>query len=221
LSGCHALFSSDIIAAPLAVGRMQASVRAGASLNHGVCVEKRWTTVSAIALFGSSRRHGNTGQLLDHIAGGLGIEVVDLAGLRMSPYDYEHRNRDDDFEPLMRRVLGFDQIIVASPVYWYSVSPPLKIFLDRISDFLDIPELLSEGRRLRGKTGYIVCTSVYEHAPAPFVGALRDTFEYLGMRFGGMVHVDCREGYSRSDHESDVTAFARLISAPRDVEPVA
>ncbi|MEO6080741.1 MAG: NAD(P)H-dependent oxidoreductase [Steroidobacteraceae bacterium] len=171
---------------------------------------------SAIALFGSSRRHGNTGQLVDHIAAKLDIEVVDLGLLRMSPYDYEHQNRTDDFEPLMKRVLNVDHIIVASPVYWYSVSPPVKIFLDRISDYLDIPELLEEGRRLRGKAGYIACTSIYESAPTPFVGALMDTFAYLGMRFGGMVHANCREGYSRSIHESEVAAFAGLISAPRN-----
>jgi multimeric flavodoxin WrbA len=87
---------------------------------------------SAIALFGSSRRYGNTGRLLDDTAARLDIEVVDLGHMRMSPYDYEHRNRDDDFEPLMKRVLEFDHIIVGSPVYWYSVSPPVKIFLDRI-----------------------------------------------------------------------------------------
>ncbi len=34
---------------------------------------------STIALFGSSRRNGNTGQLMDAIAGELQIEVVDLA----------------------------------------------------------------------------------------------------------------------------------------------
>jgi len=173
---------------------------------------------SAIVLFGSSRRHGNTGQLMDHIAAVLDIEVVDLGQLRMSPYDYEHRNRSDDFEPLMKRVLDFDQIIVVSPVYWYSVSPPVKVFLDRISDYLDIPELLTDGRRLRGKTGYIVCTSIYDSAPTPFVGALTATFAYLGMHFGGMVHANCSEGYSRSICESEVAAFARLISAPRNAE---
>lgn len=171
---------------------------------------------SAIALFGSSRRHGNTGQFIDHIGAELDIEVVDLGQLRMSPYDYEHRNRGDDFEPLMTRVLEFDHIIVASPVYWYSVSPPLKVFLDRISDYLDIPELLAEGRRLRGKTGYIVCTSIYESAPASFVDALTATFTYLGMHTGGMVHANCSEGYSRSIHESEVAAFARLIGGPRN-----
>jgi multimeric flavodoxin WrbA len=168
----------------------------------------------AIALLGSSRRHGNTGQLLDHIAAARDIEVVDLAQLRISPYDYEHRNRDDDFEPLMQRVLDFDHVILASPVYWYSVSPPVKIFLDRISDYLDIPELLADGRRLRGKTGYIVCTSIYENAPASFVGALTATFAYLGMNFGGMVHANCRDGYAPTTCEAEVAAFADLFAEP-------
>ena len=167
---------------------------------------------TAIALFGSSRRHGNTGQLVDDVAARLEVDVVDLGQLRISPYDYEHRNRDDDFEPLMRRVLAFDHIILASPVYWYSVSPPLRIFLDRISDYLDIPELLPDGRRLRGKTGYIVCTSIYENASASFVEALTATFGYLGMRFGGMVHANCRDGYSRASSEAEVAAFAALVT---------
>jgi multimeric flavodoxin WrbA len=171
---------------------------------------------SAIALFGSSRRLGNTGQFLDHIAAEMDVEVVDLGQLRMSPYDYEHRNRDDDFEPLMKRVLAFDRIIVASPVYWYSVSPPVKVFLDRISDYLDIPELQPEGRRLRGKEAYVVCTSIYDVAPTPFVESMTATFSYLGMHFGGVAHANCSEGYSRSIHESEVAAFVSLLMAPRD-----
>jgi multimeric flavodoxin WrbA len=116
----------------------------------------------------------------------------------------------------MKKILEFENIIVVSPVYWYAVSPPVKVFLDRVSDFLEIPELLDAGRHLRGKSGYIVCTSVYEHAPGPFVNALTDTFKYLGMRFGGMAHANCREGYSRILHEPEVQEFARLVRAPRD-----
>jgi len=62
--------------------------------------------LSTIALLSSSRRLGNTGQLIDRIASELNIEVVDLASQRFSAYDYEHRNRNDDFEPLMKRVLA-------------------------------------------------------------------------------------------------------------------
>jgi multimeric flavodoxin WrbA len=165
----------------------------------------------AIALFSSSRRHGNTGQFLDRIAAELSTDIIDLASKRISPYDYDHRNRGDDFEPLMHRVLEFDHIILASPVYWYALSPPLKVFLDRISDFLDLPELLDHGRRLRGKTAHIVCTSVYDEAPKSFIASLVDTFDYLGMRLGGVAHVNCRDGYQPSRHDSKASEFALLV----------
>ena len=80
----------------------------------------------------------------------LQIEVVDLSRKNISAFDYEHRNRHDDFEPLIARVLEFEQIIFASPVYWYAVCPPMKTFLDRLSDLLELPDLLAKGRRLRG-----------------------------------------------------------------------
>ncbi|HET9662651.1 MAG TPA: NAD(P)H-dependent oxidoreductase [Burkholderiales bacterium] len=167
--------------------------------------------LSTIALFASSRRNGNTGQLMDCIAQELDIEVVDLATRSMSCYDYEHRNRIDDFEPLMQRILAFEQIIFASPVYWYAVSPPMKIFLDRVSDFLDLPDLLEQGRGLRRKTGFVVCTSIYDEVPAPFIGAFRDTFDYLGMRFGGCAHANCRDGFEPVRHVSEALAFARRV----------
>jgi multimeric flavodoxin WrbA len=157
------------------------------------------------------RRHGNTGRLLDRIAMEAGAEVIDLSALRLSPYDYDHRNRDDDFEPLMKQVLSHDQIIFASPVYWYAVSPAMKIFLDPISDFLDLPDLLAEGRRLRGKTGYVVCTSICEEPAVEFMGAFVETFRYLGMHFGGSVHANCRDGYRPDVHDAQAIAFAALL----------
>jgi multimeric flavodoxin WrbA len=165
----------------------------------------------AIALFASSRRNGNTGQFLDRIARDLSLEIVDLSSQRISQYDYEHRNRDDDFEPLMRRVLSFDKIILASPVYWYAVSPPMKIFLDRITDYLDLPDLLDDGRRLRGKTGYVVATSIYDEVPKSFLGSLTDSFDYLGMRFGGVAHANCKEGGLPANHEVKAAEFAQIV----------
>ena len=161
-----------------------------------------------VALFASSRRHGNTGQLMDRIARELGIEVIDLSAYRMSAYDYEHRN---DFEQLMKRVLSFEQIVFATPVYWYAVSPPMKVFLDRISDFLDLPDLLDDGRRLRGKRAYVVCTSIYDEVPASFLSMFVDTFNYLGMRFGGVAHANCGDGYVPARHDPDAVPFARRV----------
>ncbi len=166
---------------------------------------------SAIALFSSARRHGNTGQLMDHIATELDIEVVDLAALTMSSYDYEHRNRDDDFEPLMRRLLEFNQLIFASPVYWYSVTATMKMFLDRLTDYLDLPDLLDEGRRMRGKQAFIVCTSICAEPPASFIKTFVDTFEYLGMGYGGVAHVNCEAGYAPLTDAAEATALIQRL----------
>jgi multimeric flavodoxin WrbA len=169
---------------------------------------------STIALFSSSRRRGNTGQLIDRIAAELTIEVVDLATLRISPYDYDHSNRDDDFEPLVRHVLMHDQIIFATPIYWYAVSPAMKTFLDRLSDLLEVPDLISAGQRLRGKRAYVVCTSICDEPSKDFVGAFLETFQYLGMHFGGVAHVNCSDGYLPAVHDPQAAAFAALVRAP-------
>ena len=167
--------------------------------------------LSTLALFSSSRRHGNTGQFIDRVALELDIEVVDLGSLRMSAYDYEHDNRGDDFEPLMKRVLAHDQIVFASPIYWYAVSPAMKIFLDRISDFLDLPDLFQEGRRLRGKNAYVVCTSIGDEPSPEFIGAFVETFSYLGMNYGGVAHANCQDGFRPGLHDPIAIAFAALL----------
>jgi len=170
---------------------------------------------NTIALFASGRRNGNTGQLMDRIAAELQIEVVDLTEKSISPFDYEHRNRNDDFEPLIAHVLGFDQVIFASPVYWYTVAGPMKIFIDRLSDLLDVPELLEQGRALRGKTAHVVCTSIYDEVSAHYLGALRDTFNYLGMQFGACMHANCEDGYTPSRYEDDIRKFIKRVRACR------
>jgi multimeric flavodoxin WrbA len=111
----------------------------------------------------------------------------------------------------MTHILKFDSIIFASPVYWYAVSPPMKTFIDRISDLLEVPELLDQGRRLRGKTAYVVCTSIYDEPPRSFIDAFKETFCYLGMNFGGYVHANCDSGYVAERYENEVRAFVHSV----------
>ena len=163
--------------------------------------------MTPLILLASSRRRGNTGALVDAIAGELGADIVDLAALNISAYDYDHGNRDDDFEPLMGRVLASNPLILASPIYWYSCASPMKMFLDRICDYLDIPELLESGRRLRGKHAYVACTSARDQPSEHFVGTFVDTCAYLGMDFRGLVHINCSNGYQAAEHGSIVRQF--------------
>src|SRR5690554_2198107 len=111
----------------------------------------------------------------------------------------------------MDYILDFDRIVFASPECWYSVSPALKIFLDRISDYLDIPELLPKGMRLRGKTAYVITTSVYNKASTPFISAFENTFDYLGLSYGGCLHMNCKDGFDQAKSHQMVQRFVENI----------
>ncbi len=160
-----------------------------------------------IAIIGSARREGNTGKMIDWIASELDIAVIDLNTLNISPFDYEHKNKQDDFLPTIHQILQYENIIFASPVYWYAMSAPMKIFFDRISDLLSLDELKDVGRALRNKVGYVVSTSISKQPDESFLNSFVDTFGYLGMGFGAFVHADCKEGFNAEHYQRDVENF--------------
>lgn len=164
-----------------------------------------------IAVFASARRDGNTRKFIDWIGRELDIKTIDLSLKNISAYDYEHKNLDDDFIPLMKQLLEYDKIIFATPVYWYAASAQMKIFIDRTSDFLDLDELKDIGRRLRKKTGYVVCTSISNEADKSFVSSFKNTFEYLGMKYGGHIHANCIDGYIANQYADDVDFFVTQL----------
>lgn len=170
--------------------------------------------MSSIILFSSARRHGNTGRLADSVAAELNAELVDLEAMDIAPFAYDHANRHDDFEPLVARILDVDNLILASPVYWYSVTPTLKAFIDRLTDYLDLPELRPSGRRLRGKQCHVLCTSIHDSVDANFLGMLQQTATYLGMQFGGCLHVNCRRGFERGFSAVQLEKFLDQIRRP-------
>lgn len=171
---------------------------------------------NTIAIFASARRNGNTGTFIDWIAGELNIDVIDLSDKNITAYDYEHKNIDDDFIPLVNTLLEYKNIIFVSPVYWYAASAQMKVFIDRTSDFLDITELKDIGRKLRHKNAYLVSTSISRVADCSFINSFKDTVEYLGMNYRGDVHANCENGYHPNDYKEDVDKFIKLVKSSID-----
>jgi multimeric flavodoxin WrbA len=170
-----------------------------------------------IAIFASARRNGNTGKFIDWIASELNIDVIDLSEKNISVFDYEHKNIDDDFIPLVNSLLKYNRIIFVTPVYWYAASAQMKVFIDRTSDFLALEELKVIGRKLKDKTAYIVCTSVSSEADRSFLNSFKDTFEYLGMNYGGHIHANCENGYDPNSYKADVDMFIQSVKCSKDV----
>mgnify|MGYP001953952154 CR=1 FL=1 len=83
-------------------------------------------TKTAIIL-GSARSDGNTGALVNYTANLLNADVFDLNEHQVLPFDY-HGSANDDFKSLSIKLLSYDRIVFATPMYWYSASAQMKAF---------------------------------------------------------------------------------------------
>ena len=96
-----------------------------------------------LAIYGSPRRQGNTSLLLQKAVQGAKeagdhVDEVILRDLKMSPcleiYGCKKTGRcviQDDFQKLYDQILSCDGIMLASPIFFYTVSAHTKILMDR------------------------------------------------------------------------------------------
>jgi multimeric flavodoxin WrbA len=140
-----------------------------------------------LIILGSSRKDGDTKKMVDELISVSNWDLIDLNDYRFSYYDYEHQNLDDDYLGLMRQIIAnYDVLIFATPVYWYSMSGIMKVFFDRITDFLDLEKDL--GRKLRGKSMAALSCSVGDNLGENFWLPFSETARYLGMNYLGNIH---------------------------------
>ncbi len=145
-----------------------------------------------IVILGSSRSDGDTAKAVQILQKNIDCDIVDLNDYDISYYDYEHKNKEDDFLPLMRRIIEeYHNSIVETPVYWYTMSGILKVFFDRTSDLLTIEKDL--GRQLRGKHFGVISCCINGSVDDEFWHPFKKTAGYLGMTYLGNVHVDTLE----------------------------
>ena len=144
--------------------------------------------MSAIVIVGSARADGHTVQVATHLATQLHCQLINLLQESVAPYDYDgaYPAHDNFIELIRERVLPHNFIILASPVYWYTMSAQLKAFVDRFTDLLTTHKPL--GRQLRGKQlGVLSCASDAEVNDS-FYDAFWRTAGYLGMEYGTEWH---------------------------------
>ena len=140
-----------------------------------------------IIIQGSSRSHGDTNRLAMFVSEKTKFPIIDLKTKSIAEFDYEFKNRGDDFLPLIKDIVdNYDLIIFATPVYWYSMSGIMKTFFDRISDCLKIEK--DTGRKLRGKEMAVISCSPADDLVDGFYMPFIESANYLGMKYLGEVH---------------------------------
>ncbi len=151
---------------------------------------------------GSPRKKGNTALLTEECAkgvkaGGGSAEVLFLQDMDIKPCtacDYCKKASakrycviEDDMESLYAKLEEASAIVLASPVYWFTMSAQLKLFLDRCYALER-----KDGNSLKGKRIGIIM--VYGGADAFDSGAVnafrafQDSFGYIGAEIIEIVH---------------------------------
>ena len=112
-----------------------------------------------VVVKGSPRENGNSAQLATQVVegareAGARIESFYLHGMEINPCDacdachaepYSGCIVEDDMQILYPKLLEANALVIASPIYWFTVSAQTKLFMDRCYALVD-----AEGYAMRG-----------------------------------------------------------------------
>ncbi len=169
----------------------------------------------AIIIEGSSRANGDTNKISEALAAKLSCEIIHLSEYNISAYDYDFKNKDDDFLPLIGKIIdNYDLIVFATPVYWYSMSGILKTFFDRITDCLKTEK--ETGRKLRGKKMAVLNCSSSDTQIDGFFVPFKATADYLGMEYLGDMTSCVNDGVIPENIQNKIENFAKQLMAQKE-----
>jgi multimeric flavodoxin WrbA len=148
-------------------------------------------------LIASARTNGNSEQLARLAAASLDSNYVtkwlDLKDYPLVPFkDLRH---DEDGYPkpignelaLYEASIECDELVLVTPVYWYSVPAPLKLYLDYWSAWMRVDGLEFK-RKMAGKRMWAISASAGPANEASHMfDSLKLSAKYMSMQWGGHV----------------------------------
>jgi len=177
-----------------------------------------------VAFSATPRKSGNSDILADHILAGAkeagaSVEKVRLQGLTIRPCTACEACQkqletpcvqDDDMAGLLEKTRRADGIVVASPIYFFSVNAQMKAYLDRLY------AVFGGGRfdALKGKHAALALTygdpDPLSSGAANALGMFRDAGRFLGLEIAGCVHAACGEAGEIRSNPKALTAAEAL-----------
>lgn len=154
---------------------------------------------------GSPRKNGNSAVLAGQVAAGAeaaGAEVESfyLHGMNIQPCDacdFCQAEADtgcvinDDMQILYPKIREADAIVYASPIYWFTVSAQMKLFMDRCYSLGGGDEYV-EAHGLAGKRIGIVLTyggaDPFDSGAVNAIRTFQDIFNYVPAQIVGLVY---------------------------------
>jgi multimeric flavodoxin WrbA len=154
-----------------------------------------------LVFLGSPRKKGNSAILAEKIAmgamsAGAEVETVFLHGLNIAPckscYACQKPKSkgcsiDDDMQPIYQAMLDADAWVIASPVYWFTMSSQIKLWMDRCFAF----PAYAKNPFARKRIAIAMSYGGEDPFDSGCINALRtfqDAYGYVGSKIVGMVY---------------------------------
>lgn len=151
-----------------------------------------------IVLMGSPRRKGNTAKLVEAFLSGIKtenctVEVIDVAtkeihgciGCNHCYRDEQHRCVfKDDMITIYERLAQANTIVIATPVYFYSISSQLKAIVDRLHN------PIRNTFRVKQLALLSVCADTIPSVFDSILVMYRSVLDYFNLKDAGIVTVN-------------------------------
>jgi len=161
-----------------------------------------------LIVMGSPRREGNSATLAKQVAAGAEVTGAEVESFYLHDMNIQTCTAcdacreetdsdcviDDDMEALYPKIRQADAMVIASPIYWFTVSAQTKLFMDRWYAFGGPQEEYAAfaGKRI----GLVLTYADLDPFVSGAVNALRtfqDAFDYVGAEIVGMVYGSASE----------------------------
>ena len=185
--------------------------------------------MKVLILMGSPRKQGNTAALLEPFCGELrkgGAEVETLwlydrdiypcRACRQCQRDWTvfGCTQKDDVKEIFEQVLASDLLVLATPIYSWYCTPPMKALLDRLVYGMNKYYGAEKGPSLwQGKAAALLLTCGYrpEKGCELFEEGMRRYCRHSGLRFLGS-HAERHLGYNVPFMDGEKEAWTRMFA---------
>jgi multimeric flavodoxin WrbA len=181
--------------------------------------------MKVLAIWGSPRKGGNTDTLLNAFIdgateAGAQVERLALRELKISPcLEIYHCFKDgtcpikDDMLPLYDKLLEADVVVLASPIFFYSVTAQAKAFIDRTQALWARRYVVKKDFPGPERQGVLLATAA-THGKLLFVGArlvAKYFFDAINVSYAAEI---CVRGV---DDKGEILQQPEVLTAARDL----
>lgn len=178
-------------------------------------MESKAKIKQVLVILGSPRRKGNSATLAERISrgaksAGAEVETLFLQDLKISPCrgcnscqkpDSKGCANKDDMQKIYPKLINADAWVIASPVYWFTMSAQTKIFMDRCYALTAYAKNPFVGKRIAIAMSY-GDVDPFKSGCVNALRAFQDAFRYAGSKIVGMVYGSAMEAGEIANNEA-------------------